>query len=215
LANVRPLLLGHRGASKYARENSVEAFNLALEHGCDGFEFDVRYTQDGRAVICHNPFYRRRRIDRHLLSEFALPCADEVILSFLGRAYLDIELKVIGHVQPVLDALTTANPSSFVISSFLPEVLGAVRAFTKNMPLGLICENARQLRRWPTLPIRTVIIEKKLATKTLVDELHSAGKQALVWTVNRQKDMLRLAEIGVDGLISDDTLLLARTFRAE
>jgi len=34
----------------------VEAFNLALEHGCDGFEFDVRYTQDDRAVICHNPF---------------------------------------------------------------------------------------------------------------------------------------------------------------
>ena len=193
----------------------MEAFNLALVHGCDGFEFDVRYTQDDRAVICHNPFYRRRRIDRHLLSEFALPCADEVILSFVGRAYLDIELKVVGQVQPILDALSAANPSRFVISSFLPDVLEAVRAFAKNVPLGLICENARQLRRWPTLPIRTVIIEKKLAAKTLIDELHSAGKQVLVWTVNRQKDMLHLAGLGVDGLISDDTLLLARTFSEE
>ena len=56
------------------------------------------------------------------------------------------------------------------------------------------------------------IIERKLATKTLVQELCSAGKQVFVWTVNRQKEMLRLAELGVDGLISDDTLLLGRTF---
>jgi glycerophosphoryl diester phosphodiesterase len=212
LPDVRPLLLGHRGASKYARENSLVAFDLALEHGCDGFEFDVRYTRDYRAVICHNPFHRRRRIERHLLSEFALPCADDVVRSFLGRAYLDIELKVSGQVQPILDALSAANFNSFVISSFLPDVLEAVRASGKNIPLGLICENARQLRRWPSLPIRAVMTERKLATQTLVNELHSAGKQVFVWTVNRQKDMLRLAELGVDGLISDDTLLLARTF---
>ena len=36
------LLLGHRGARQYATENSFDAFDVALEHGCDGFEFDVR-----------------------------------------------------------------------------------------------------------------------------------------------------------------------------
>jgi len=58
-------------------------------------------------------------------------------------------------------------------------------------------------------------MERRLVTKTLVEELHLAGKQVFVWTVNRQKEMLRLAELGVDGLISDDTLLLARTFDEE
>ena len=215
LPSSRPLLLGHRGASKYARENTVAAFNLALQHGCDGFEFDVRYTRDSRAVICHNPFYRRRRIETHLFSESSPPCADEVIGSFLGRAYLDIELKLQGQLQPILHALRAADRSRFVISSFLPHVLEAVYAVAKHVPLGLICENAGQLRRWPSLPIHALMIERKLATEALLDELHSTGKQVFVWTVNRQKEMLRLAELGVDGLISDDTLLLARTFNVQ
>lgn len=211
----RPLLLGHRGASRYSRENTVAAFNLALEHGCDGFEFDVRYTSDLRAVICHNPFHRRRRIERHLFSEFKLPCADEVIRNFVSRAYLDIELKVPGQVQPILEILRLANRSRFVISSFLPDVLESVHSYARNIPLGLICENLRQLRRWPSLPIAAVMTHRKLATRSLIEELHTAGKQVFAWTVNRKREMMRLADLGIDGLISDDTLLLARTFDEE
>lgn len=212
---TRPLLLGHRGASKYAPENTIAAFELALKHGCDGFEFDVRYTHDLSAVICHNPFYRRRRIDKHPLAKFNLPCADDVIVSFAGRAYLDIELKVPGQVQPILDVLHAADHDRFVISSFLPDVLEAVHASARQIPLGLICENPRQLRRWHSLPVRLVMTHRKLATKSLVNDLHSAGKQIFVWTVNRRKEMLRLAELGVDGLISDDTLLLSRVFHQQ
>lgn len=172
----------------------------------------MRYTSDSRGVICHNPFHQRRRIERHLFSEFNLPDADEVIRSFLGRAYLDIELKVPGRAQPILDVLRSADRSRFVISSFLPDVLEAIHSDGKNIPLGLICENVRQLRRWPSLPIGAVMIHRKLATKSLVDELHSSGKQVFAWTVNRKREMLHLAELGIDGLISDDTLLLARAF---
>ena len=212
LTSSRPLLLGHRGASKYAPQNTVAAFKLVLDHGCDGFEFDVRYTRDFRPVICHNPLYRRRRIEKHLLSEFSLPCADEVIGSFLGHAFLDIELKASGQLALILNALRAADRKKFVISSFLPDVLQAVHASDNDISLGIICENARQLRRWPSLPIRSVIVERKLATNSLVKELHSADKQVFVWTVNRQKEMFRLSELEVDALISDDTLLLARTF---
>jgi glycerophosphoryl diester phosphodiesterase len=212
LSPSRPLLLGHRGASKYSRENTVTAFNLALEHGCDGFEFDVRYTSDFRAVICHNPFHRRRRIERHLFSEFKLPCADEVIRNFVSRAYLDIELKVPGQVQPILEMLRPVSRSRFVISSFLPDVLESVHSYARSIPLGLICENVRQLRRWPSLPIGAVMTHRRLVTRSLVDGLHSVGKQVFAWTVNRKREMLRLADLGIDGLISDDTLLLARTF---
>ncbi|MCU1303492.1 MAG: glycerophosphoryl diester phosphodiesterase, partial [Candidatus Sulfotelmatobacter sp.] len=50
-----PLLLGHRGvrAEKSIPENSLPSFDLALAQGCDGFEFDVRLSADGQAVICH------------------------------------------------------------------------------------------------------------------------------------------------------------------
>ena len=52
-----PLLLGHRGArvSTGTPENTFASFDLALEHDCDGFEFDVRLAACGTAVVCHDP----------------------------------------------------------------------------------------------------------------------------------------------------------------
>jgi len=210
MPGFRPLLLGHRGASKYAPENTIAAFDLALLHGCDGFEFDVRYTQDGRSVICHNARYQRRRIDRSSFCDLNLPNAGDVIRKYAGRAYLDVELKVPGNVQPVLEALQNAG-EGFIVSSFLPRVLEQVYELNPGIPTGLICENALQLKRWSKLPIRAVMLHQGLAKPALIDRLHGANKQVFVWTANRESNMRRLQTLGVDGIISDDTRLLART----
>ena len=53
------LILGHRGASGYAPENTLEAFSLALEQGADGVELDVHFTRDNEIVVTHD-----ERIDR-------------------------------------------------------------------------------------------------------------------------------------------------------
>lgn len=211
--NSRPLLLGHRGARKYAAENSFAAFDLAIEHGCDGFEFDVRYTRDARCVICHDALYRRRRIVSRSFAELSLPDAEEVIQKYGSRAFLDIELKTPGDAGPILRALAEARAKHYIISSFLPEVLHRVAAENVDVPLGLICETFRQLRRWPTLPIGAVIMNWRLADKSLIDELHSARLQTFIWTVNSRREMERLRELGVDGIISDDTKLLVATIR--
>ncbi len=58
-----------------------------------------------------------------------------------------------------------------------------------------------------------VIPHRSLVKKALVQELHSAGRKIFVWTVNSKKEMLRLADLGVDGIISDNTELLVRTLR--
>ena len=125
--NKRPLLLGHRGASKYAPENSVAAFDLALRHGCDGFEFDVRYTRDGHCVICHDPQHKSQRIDACLSDELNLPNAEDVVRNYARLAYLDIELKVSGDASAVFEALQNVPPARYIVSSFLPEVLKRVK----------------------------------------------------------------------------------------
>ena len=51
---MRPLVLGHRGASGYAPENSLEAFAKAIEQGADGIELDVQMTKDGEIVVIHD-----------------------------------------------------------------------------------------------------------------------------------------------------------------
>jgi glycerophosphoryl diester phosphodiesterase len=62
------------------------------------------------------------------------------------------------------------------------------------------------------LPIAAVMLNRGLMFPSLVDELHVGGKQVFVWTVNRAREMAKFADHGVDGIISDDTKLLASTF---
>lgn len=221
MSDHRPLLLGHRGARQYAPENTFAAFDLALQHGCDGFEFDVRYTRDSRAVVCHDPSYEGREILASAFTDLSgpggvsLPCADEVIRRFAPRAFLDIELKVAGELGTILAALAEApGADRFVISSFVPEVIEAAYARMQGLPLGYICDDANQLARWRTLPVSAVMLHEDLATSTTLDELHRAGKKTFVWTVNREERMREFAELGVAGIISDDTRLLAQVFSA-
>lgn len=65
LPTVRPLILGHRGSSAVAPENTIAAFDRALRDGADGFEFDVRLAGDGHPVVIHDSTLERiaRRSD--------------------------------------------------------------------------------------------------------------------------------------------------------
>src|SRR5689334_19414752 len=54
-----PLIIGHRGASAVAAENTIAAFGQALAVGADGIEFDVRLTRDRVPVVIHDSTLRR------------------------------------------------------------------------------------------------------------------------------------------------------------
>ena len=56
---MKPLIIGHRGASAHAPENTMAAFRLALEQGADGVEFDVRLSRDGIPVVIHDDTLKR------------------------------------------------------------------------------------------------------------------------------------------------------------
>jgi glycerophosphoryl diester phosphodiesterase len=211
-----PLLLGHRGsrATTSIPENTLASFDLALEHGCDGFEFDVRLTGDGRAVICHDPQIGGITVEEANSSQLLhLPLLSDVLQRYSGRAFLDIELKVPGLESTLLTTLREHTPAKdYVVSSFLSKVILELKPLKINIPIGIICEKALQLRAWHELPVDYVNPHFSLVTRKLVQELHNAGKKLLTWTVNDRDSMLRLADWGVDGIISDDTMLLTQTF---
>jgi len=212
----RPLLLGHRGSRESAAiaENSLAAFDLALEHGCDGFEFDVRLAGDGSAVICHDTEFEGIPVSRLVLDEIPhLPLFKDVIARYGDRAFLNIELKVPGLVPQLLAAFNLHSPyRGYLVSSFLPDVLLDLRMHAASIPLGIICDKRVQLTCWRELPVEYVIPHYSLITRNLLREVHDAGKRVFAWTVNGKAAMLRLASWGIDGIISDKTALLARTF---
>ncbi len=205
----RPLLLGHRGAraTRSIPENTMASFDLAIAHGCDGFEFDVRLTADGRAVICHDPRIHAIEIAHTGAADLPdLPSLEQVLARYQAQAFLDSEIKVPGLEQTVVAALRAHPPQrGYLVSSFLPEVLLALHTLDSNLPLGLICETPSQLAVWPTLPVQFVIPRYTLMTVDLLQTLHAAGKKVFPWTVNRKEEMIHFREVGVDGIISDDT----------
>ena len=211
---TRPLLLGHRGArgERAVPENSVASFDLALAQGCDGFEFDVRLSADGQAVVCHDATIRGLKIAESSAQELALPLLREVLTRYQSTAFLDIELKVAGLEAHAVDLLRKLPPArGVVVSSFLPEVLGSIHDLDAAIPLGLICETRAQLSRWPQLPVEYVIPQYKLVRHELIAKVKTAGKRILVWTVNLPADMKRFSKLGVDGIISDHPKRLVRT----
>ena len=213
----RPLLLGHRGARavKSIPENTLASFDRALADGCDGFEFDVRLTADGEAVVCHDAKFGGFELLRATARQVSqLPRLRDVLQRYRD-SYLDIELKVKGLERITLDLFLRHKPRrGFVVSSFLPGVLKSLRAEDATIPLGLICESKTQLRLWKELPVEYVIPHHVLAEPDLIRKVKGAGKRVIVWTVNDPAEMQRFAESGVDGIISDDTALLCRTLTA-
>jgi len=212
-----PLLLGHRGARASAGipENSLESFDLALKQGCDGFEFDVRLSACGRALVCHDPKVGGVSLSRARCDELPpLPECQTVLERYRQRGFLDIELKVRKLEAKVLSVIGEYPPErGYVVSSFLQDVILELRARSAAAPVGLICQRVNQLVRWPTLPVDYVISHQSLLDRKLVQEVHDAGKKLFVWTVNDSKAMLRFAEWGVEGIIADDTQLLVNTLR--
>jgi glycerophosphoryl diester phosphodiesterase len=212
--SCRPLLLGHRGARavRAIRENTLESFDRALADGCDGFEFDVRLTADGVAVVRHGPRYRGLGVRSASAGQLGnLPQLEQVLSRYQERAFLDVELKVSGLEKVTLELLRRYPPQrGFVVSSFLPEVLLALRKANASAPLGLICQTRAELLRGKELPVEFVIPHQMLAKAVLLRTLKRSGKRILVWTVNDRASMLRFRDLGVDGIISDDTALLCR-----
>ena len=116
-------ILGHRGASAYRPENTLEAFSLALEQKADGFELDVHLTKDGHIVVAHDERLERVSdgvgyINNYTLSELKnfnfnkrfpeqpvcrIPTLNEVYELVKGSdAVVNVELKTTELLYPEL-----------------------------------------------------------------------------------------------------------------
>lgn len=198
------------------------AFDLALQHGTDGFEFDVRSTSNKQSIICHDPRLNRLVIRRHTFKQLqesfassapALLSLEDVLDRYARSAFLNIEVKVRGMEQLVYRAVKRVRPRRYFISSFWPSVVRKLHALDSSLVLGTLAQTRWQLRRWPLLPATYVVPHCRLLSPRLIKRLHAAGKTVVTWTVNDPRQMRRAAEMGVDGIISDDTKLLVTTFK--
>jgi len=164
-----PLNIAHRGANQVAPENTLRAFQEALNRGADGIELDVRLSADGVPVVIHDAtveattdgsgavanmtFAQLRTLDAGGWLDPAfkgerIPSLEEVLDTFGGRTVLNLELKgaqVFDNdlVPTVVDLLERHElQQEVLVSCFNPYLLRQVRRLAPRVPLALLYTNS-------------------------------------------------------------------------
>lgn len=175
-------------------------------------DFGYRFTQDdGRS----HPF-RGRRVSISTIDE---------VLEALPRTRLTIEVKVNAAQQPLFAAIARFNAVDRVVAAGMYEkdrtlfrtYAGAISASREQLLPFYVLHRARlaALARFPAhvvqVPERTG--RMRLVTPRFVRELRARGVPVHVWTINDERDMHRLLDWGVDGIMSDRPDLLGRVLQ--
>jgi glycerophosphoryl diester phosphodiesterase len=199
------LVAAHRGASSIAPENTLEAFEKAIEVGADMVEFDVRSTRDGVLVAFHDPVGEWTYAELCARLPFAPPRLEQVVETCAGRIALDVELKEPGAEDEVLRVVSGDD----VVTSFLDDVVAAVKGLRPDVRTGLLLGQETPLDAGETERRRRACGADFLAPHvSLLDAGFAAGRGAVVWTVNDAPRLRRyLAEPSVAVVITDDPVL--------
>ena len=195
------LVIAHRGACWDAPENTLEAFELAIEEGAEYIEFDVR-ARDDRLVVCHNPD-----------PPAGVPTLDEVLDAMAGRIGLCVELKEEAVAEETVRALRERRipRDELIIASFLEAALDTTLRLWPELRtefhLGSRPEPPRATRFWGAGFQEPAAADGLRAAQGL--ELAT-----LVFTVNEPNRMRELGMLGVTGIFSDRPGLLRETLQA-
>jgi glycerophosphoryl diester phosphodiesterase len=232
------LVLGHRGASAAAPENTLAAFRLAIAQGADGVELDVWRCGSGEVVVVHDEDLVRvagspLRVPEARLSDLRaqdvgawkgerfrgerIPLLAEVLEALPG-ALVNVELKSRGRdvalAGAVAEVIWRAGAGArVVVSSFDWRLVAAFRLASPDVATGLLVEKffGWQARTWAaekSLRPAAIHPELPLATDARVRRWAARGLGVTVWTVNDPAEAARLARAGATAVISDDPGLL-------
>lgn len=214
--------IAHRGASAEWYENTLRAFNVALDRGADAVELDVHLSRDGEVVVHHDPEVDGRPIsstDWADLAEIELPYMERIprledVLRAVGdRLEVYIELKGESVGDAAIE-VARRHCRRFAVHSFDHAAVKRARKSSVDVPRGFLldhgtpnpiealelgCERLKARDVWPHF---------SLVDTTFVAAAHRLRARVLVWTVNTREDAERMCRLGVDGICTDDVRLL-------
>jgi len=220
-----PQIIAHRGASRERLENTLPAFQRAVELGADAVELDVHLTVDGTVIVHHDPVLRGA--GEHLASPpiatmttaevaaFRLrdggpaPTLAEVAALLGAPTTIYCELKGAGTACPALDVLRRGD-TPCAVHSFDHRMIAEAARYAPDIARGVL-EVSRHVDAASTpgaVQARDLWQLVEYIDESLVREVHAAGGRVIAWTANEPAVVARLATWGVDGLCSDDVSMV-------
>ena len=225
MKKMHTLIFAHRGASGLVPfENTIDAFQKAIEVGADGIELDIRKTADDVIIVNHNPTVGDMTISDHTFVElqamakqigFTLATFEETLAFCKGKIFLDIEFKEAGYEAQALELIKKyLTLEEFYIRSFNKDCLKALKALDEKVfTILLMCPKNKKFKSIkPVAYPKDQLIEvgangvspyQKAMLFGYTRRMHKLGYPVSPWTVNEEKDMEKWLKKGVDCIITN------------
>lgn len=229
----RPLICAHRGASSERPENTLAAFQRARELGAEMVELDVQRARDGTAVVIHDSTLDRTtsgrgRVADHTLAElkqldaggwfapeFAgerIPTLAEALAALPSPLWVCIEIKAPGLEATVAEEVRAAGGAArTVVSCFDHRVLARLRRLAPEVAVAVLqaCRPLDFTAAARAVGAVAVHAHHQFIDAQGVQECRAGGLALVAWTVDETSEMRRLADLGVDAIMTNDVARLA------
>ncbi|NMY31076.1 glycerophosphodiester phosphodiesterase [Pseudomonas sp. WS 5412] len=226
------LIYGHRGAKGEAPENTLTSFQQCLKHGVRRCELDLHLSMDGELMVIHDPTLKRTADRRGKVVEYVAadlvkmdarkggpgwvtPCPIPRLEELFEQCDFDhwqLEVKSASRTRAATTVLAIREMAQHfglldkvTVTSSSREVLKAALELTPDLSRGLVAEYAwlDPLKVAQNYGCEYLALNWTLCTPERLEKAQRQGLHVSVWTVNEPALMRRLADFGVDSLITD------------
>ena len=219
------LKIGHRGAKGYEPENTLIAFEKAINLGVDGIELDVHLSSDKELIVIHDETVDRTTNGKGKVNQLSvkelkalkieltekIPTLNEVLDLVNKRCFINIELKGIGTAQPVIQLIShyisekNWNYNNFIISSFDWKMLEETHSLDSKIKIGVLTEESidKALAFAKKINAFAINPDYELLSKENVILMQQNGFEVYPWTVNSENAIQKIKSFNVNGIISD------------
>lgn len=230
--NEQVLVIAHRGAKGEAPENTMAAFRLGIEQGCDAIELDVHLSKDGEVIVCHDDTLNRTtdtegRIHDYTVDELKradagrwfherfegerIPLLEEVFDLAPPGMMINVEIKGSygRQLEPALLDLMIRKHRlhDVVVSSFDHKSLLYLKLLQPEVKIGLLYD--ANVVSHPALadtfgrPVFSLHPNFKRIRGEDIQEAVQRGLQVYAYTINDEQKMKQAIEYGISGIITD------------
>ena len=214
-----------------APENTIPAFEAAIESGADYIELDVQLTKDGELVVVHDDDIKRTTdgegplslmtyeetqkysagswfSDDGTFNDVKIPKLSEVLELVGHDILLNIEIKSHGNVAATAEKVAELVEEydiadSCYVTSFSYQALKKIKEVNPDIKTALIANIAPSTVYSQMKYIDAISMNYLFVNQSVVNYAHHSGKKVFVWTVDRSGEMKKMMALGVDNIITN------------
>lgn len=200
------IVVAHRGGEGPHPENSLEAFQHAIQHGSKAIELDLRFDYLGGRFFVEHDFFHPLKKRQNVIDKL-VPALPKGILIFA-------EIKTISCLTNYLAKKTLKtfeklfDPERTIVISFNPFILMRLRKLAPKMELGFLCGKIFWnflFQKWFYRSIKpsVYLLHRRLLSKKNVGFGEKHGMKVMAFVLNQEVHLKEAMALGVDGIVTD------------